>query len=197
MIGARLKLRDFEVEEPIEAPFHSDEELTQARQKGYDEGYQAGLEDAARSHAEGQADLREGIARSLEDMAFTYHEARQAMLKALEPLLFEILEKVLPEAARAALPAVIAETLMPHAVEATEIPALIHVHPEDEAAVQSALGVPAFPVRLLASETLNPGQALIRLGTAEHLIDLSGAVTAIRAAVTGFHHLQQEARHHG
>ncbi|MFC7702637.1 flagellar biosynthesis protein [Plastorhodobacter daqingensis] len=197
-MARRIQLREFDAPEAApEPPRFSEQELETARLTAYDEGYQRGLDDAMRAAEQDQLRLREDIAQALQEMSFTYHEARGHVLRALQPLFSEMLAKLLPEAARAALPGIISEVLMPAAAAAAGIPVQIAVAQDDLAAVTAAIEDPGFPVHFFADPALLPGQAALRLGDTETAIDLDDAVEHIRAAVTGFYALQSEARIHG
>lgn len=76
--------------------------MEETRQHAYEAGYKAGWEDASSAHAAGQAELRAEVARNLQAMSFTYHEARGQILRAIEPLLTDIAASLLPEVARIA-----------------------------------------------------------------------------------------------
>lgn len=156
----------------------------EARLAAFEQGYRAGWDDAVSARAETEDALREDIARSLQGLSFTYHEARTHVLRALAPLMADVAARLLPEIARAGLPQLVADTIAPLAELAAEAPVLLALHPSNRAAVEALLvDAPALPVTLLDEPQLGEGQASLRLGQSELRVDLDAALAAIRAAL--------------
>jgi flagellar biosynthesis/type III secretory pathway protein FliH len=170
--------------------------LEEARLAAYEQGYTAGWDDAAAAQADNQALLGAEIARNLQALAFTYQEARAHVLRAIEPLLVQMAERVLPDMARAALAPMIVETLRPLAEGLADTPVVLVVNAAARPAVEALIErAGALPVTVETEPTLGEGQAHLRLGQTETRIDLDRAVTDIAAAVRGFFDLNQETRH--
>ncbi len=167
--------------------------MEEARLKAYEQGYGAGWEDAVAAQSQDQSRLRAELAHNLQSLAFTYHEARAHVLRAVEPLFGTMLDRILPDLARQALVPRILATLRPLAAEAAGAPIRITIAPAARAAVEAALAdAPALPVEIAEEDTLGEGQAFLRLGAAETRIDLDRAVADITAAVRGFFDLNGE-----
>jgi flagellar assembly protein FliH len=193
-----LRLEDFadgaSPEEQAEAALLSEE----ARLAAYDQGYAAGWEDAAAAQAEDQARLRSDLANNLQALSFTYHEARLHVLRALAPLLEEMVARLLPEVAREALGPVVLDALMPLAEGLASTPVTIVLNPAARPALEPLLqSAPSLPVILEDEPTLGEGQVYLRLDAAETQIDLNRAVARITAAVRGFLDLSVTERRHG
>jgi flagellar biosynthesis/type III secretory pathway protein FliH len=186
-----LRLEVFEVaSEPARTTVVTDlSAMEEARLAAYEQGYTAGWDDAVAAQADNQALLGAEIAKNLQELSFTYQEARTHVLRAIEPLLAQMSERVLPDMARAALAPMIVETLRPLADALADT---LVINPAARPAVEAVLErAGSLPVTIETEPTLGEGQAHLRFGQAETRIDLDRAVTDIAAAVRGFFELNQ------
>ena len=159
----------------------------------YEKGYEAGWEDAVAAQDADLTRLRNELGRQLADLSFTYHEAHSHVLRTLEPLLRDMVSKVLPAIARQSLAEVILEQLRPLAEKLAGAPMQITTHPDNLATVRDLVAVTAgLPVEVRGEASLGLGQAHFRIGMTERTVDLDGAIAAIGAAVTGFFALERE-----
>ena len=166
------------------------EALEEARLAAYESGYTAGWEDAAAAQSDDSARMTSEVARNLQSLSFTYHEARVHVLKAIEPLLAELVGRVLPAVARESLAPLVLETLMPLAEGMAETPVSLVLNPQARLGVESLLeSMDDLPVTLVEEPTLGEGQVYVKLGDVEREIDLDRAVGEILAAVRGFFEL--------
>ena len=173
--------------------------LEEARLAAFEKGYRAGWDDAVAA-AEDEAQRRRGdVARALQELSFTYHEARGHLLQGLGPLLDQLCASILPGTAHAALGGIVREAVLPLAEAALDRPLRLTLHPDARAAVEAALqDTVAPPLELVEDAALGPGQVFLRWDGGEERIDLDEATAAIRAAVTAFFQdSQEELRHHG
>lgn len=153
----------------------------------FEEGYSAGWEDAVAARNEEEARLQADLARHLQALSFTYHEAREHVLKALEPLLSEMTGRLLPAVARAALGPLVAETLRPLAAEAAAAPLTLVTGPASRPVVEAVLAAEGgLPVTVVEESSLGEGQVYLRFGASETRIDLDRAVSQIAGAVRDF-----------
>lgn len=205
-MGARLRLETFDLPAAApaaaaDAPAAAAEAVgEEARLEAFEAGYKAGWEDAVAAAEEDQGRLRADLARNLQALSFTYHEARGHVLQALAPLLREAAGRLLPAAARGAIGALVAETLRPLAERCAGAPVLVLVNPASRPAVEAALAVePGLPFAIEEEATLGAGQVYLRLGGGgETMVDLDGAAAAVAAAVEEYFHPEEEAsRRHG
>jgi flagellar biosynthesis/type III secretory pathway protein FliH len=159
----------------------------EAKLAAFDQGYQGGWDDAVSAQSDDQTRIKADLARNLQALSFSYHEARQHILHAIEPLMASIVERVLPMAAKAALAPIILETLLPLAQDASEPPITVVIHPSVRAAVEALAALsPNLPIVLQDEETLGEGTAYIRFRSGETQIDLDDAVARIARAVQDF-----------
>lgn len=153
----------------------------------FEEGYTAGWEDAVAAHVEEQARLSEDLARNLQGLAFTYHEARDHVLRAVEPLIVQMASQLLPRLAAASLGPILVETMRPHMAAATEMPITLVINPAVRPVVELLVAANgSVPVDIAEDPSLTEGQALIRFAQAETRVDLDHATSAILAAVDDF-----------
>ncbi|MBD3764971.1 MAG: flagellar biosynthesis protein [Rhodobacterales bacterium] len=184
---APLQLEDFSAPEPAAPPPASgaapgvEDDLHQA---AFEQGYAAGWDDATAALNDADRQLRSELARSLQAQAFTYHEVRSEMLRALAPLFRGLTEVLLPQIARAALPGLLADQLMPLAERMTELPVLVTLHPAARPAAEALLADACrLPVTYREEPALGEGQAFLQVGATEVAIDLDRTLADLAATV--------------
>ncbi|MEO8240691.1 MAG: flagellar biosynthesis protein [bacterium] len=164
----------------------------------YDSGYRAGWDDANAAQTDDQTSMKADLARNLQTLGFTYHEARTHILKAIEPLLLQVVGRLLPEIARESLAPLVLETLMPLAEGLGDAPVTLVVNPTSRPAIEALLEqATGLPVTIEEEPTLGEGQVYIKLGGTETQIDLDKASADIAAAVRGFFELPGKDRPNG
>jgi len=164
----------------------------------YDTGYRAGWEDANAAQSDDQTRIGADLARNLQSLGFTYHEARTHILKAIEPLMVQIVGQLLPEIARETLAPFVLETLMPIAEGLGDAPVTLVLNPAARASVEALLEqATGLPVTIEEEPTLGEGQVYIKLGSVETKVDLDKATADIATAVRGFFDLPGKDRPNG
>lgn len=172
--------------------------LEEARLAAYEQGYTAGWDDAAAAQRDEQGRIHADLARNLQALGFTFQEARQHVLQALEPLLSEMTARLLPEMAREALAPMILETLMPMAEDLADAPITILLNPGVRDTVESLLTqATGLPMTIVEEPSLPESQVYLRLGPAETKVDLGRATQDIAAAVHNFFDLSDPERRYG
>lgn len=168
----------------------------EARLAAYETGYKAGWDDAVEAEADAQGRIRADLARNLQEMSFTYHEARGAVLKQIEPLMHGIVTRVLPELARDTLGQTIAERLQPLARQGADVPVRLMCNPAEIEVLTDALGAQKLlPLEVTADPLLAEGQVHLQFGDVEEMIDLDGVIRSISGAVTAFFHTEHHKEH--
>tara|TARA_R110002095_G_scaffold27286_1_gene27446 strand:- start:962 stop:1564 length:603 start_codon:yes stop_codon:yes gene_type:complete len=161
--------------------------LEDVRLGAFEKGYRAGWDDAKNAHEADREKLSVDLAQALQDMSFTYHEAFSKLTLSMQPLLTNIVTKLLPNIAQ--------ETLCAHV--AAEVSALmkaesegcveIAVVPENVALIEQALSdQPTLPFLLTPDPRLGKGQVFLRLSNTEREINLDAMQNSILAAVDAF-----------
>ncbi|WP_298909702.1 flagellar biosynthesis protein [uncultured Aliiroseovarius sp.] len=173
-------------------------QLEARRLEGYETGYQSGWDDATKSMTEENARLQTEFARNLEDLGFTFQEARSHVLSTLEPLLTQMLDVVLPKALEQAIGPIVAEVMMPMAAEMADTPIDVLVSPGTRPTLEAFLqDAGAVPFEIVEKDTLPDGQIYLRSGESECSVDLSGVVARISDAVGALYHVNEKAFDHG
>lgn len=161
--------------------------LDEAKLASFDTGYRAGWDDAAAAQTGDQSKISADLGRNLQSLGFTYQEARAHVLKAVEPLMLEIVGKLLPALARETLAPVLLETLTPLAEGLADAPITLVINPAVRPAVEALLDqATGLPLTIVEETTLGEGQAWLRLGGTETHVDLDAATEKITAAVRSF-----------
>ena len=164
----------------------------------YETGYAAGWEDAIAAQTAEQAQIRADLARNLQGLSFTYHEARDHVVRAIEPLLREVTSKLLPKLAQDVLSPTILQVLLPLAQQLADAPITIVINPSARAAVEMMLAqASGLPITVVEEPTLSEGQVYLRLGEIESQINLDRATNEISTAVRGFFELPEKERSYG
>lgn len=174
------------------------EDVEKARLAGYESGYQAGWDDCVKTELDEQERIGAEFARNLQDLSFTFHEARSHIMQGLEPLFAGILEKILPTLVSNTIGQTLVEELIPLASQAADIPIEIVVPPSARATIEPILlAASTVPFELLEEETLAEGQVFLRTGKTEKHIDLTGAIQRISQAINDLYDLNDKAFQHG
>jgi flagellar biosynthesis/type III secretory pathway protein FliH len=197
----RLRLEEFynldaqsaALPEPVE-----DTQTEEAKLAAYEQGYGAGWEDASAAIADDDTRLRAELANHLQSLSFTYHEARIHILSALEPLLVEMAQKLLPEIAQASIAPLVLETMMTLAETLADAPVTVLVHPQSKAMIEAFLTeANAPPFSLKEEPALSAGEVHLRLGDTETQVDLDTVMQTIRAALSDFFELSTKDKING
>ncbi|WP_343080489.1 flagellar biosynthesis protein [Ostreiculturibacter nitratireducens] len=196
MTGSRLRLEDFSAPETsddgdrLQMTVTDREEL---RLAAFEKGYTAGWDDAVAAQENEGSRLRADLARNMLDLSFSYHEARIHVLRAMEPLLQEMVAKVLPAVARQSIGPIVLEALGPLAAEIADTPISVVLNPASLETVSSFLDPNGqIPLRFVEEANLGEGQVHLQFGDTETRIDLDGVISAIGAAISAYFETQKE-----
>lgn len=176
----------------------TDQALEEERLASFERGYQAGWEDASKAHAQEQGHIGGELARNLQDLSFTFHEAQAAILNNLEPLFQHLLHTVLPAVAQDGFETRIVEELGALSRELGGGCVIVSVAPAHTDRVEALLGdMTTLDVSVQPDGTLGEGQAFLRLGQRERMIDLKTALDEIQQRISAFFEASKEAQNHG
>ena len=166
----------------------TDLSLEEQKLESFEAGYKAGWDDAVKAQDEDGRRISSDFANNLHDLSFTYEEAMSGMLRALQPLLTEMVHTVLPKLSRETLGTRVIGMLHDIAKQQGRNPVEIITAPANMTALEPLVagieGLP--PVTLLPEPTLGEGQVHIRMGDSEHEIDLDAVLAEIDTAVSAF-----------
>lgn len=161
--------------------------LEDLRLEAFENGYQAGWEDATKAHQEDSARALDALSQSLQDMSFTYHEAYGKIALAIKPLLLQFVAKLMPRVAEKSLHAHVLHEVtslfdaqVDGAIELAVAPS--NLDPLKDLLTQSL----TVPFAIIADPNLSHGQVFLRVGAAEREINLDAVVEASDEAVAAF-----------
>ncbi|GAA6180559.1 MULTISPECIES: hypothetical protein [unclassified Shimia] len=170
---------------PVEAESASEDDLLAS----FEQGYKAGWDDAISAKSEEHASVSAELSRKLQDLSFTYHEAREAIVADLAPTVERAVMTVLPELAKQAVGVVAVEQLNEIIRENSSTPVVLSAAPD---AYQPVIDVlpedPQFPVEVVRDEKLGEGQIRFEFAERERLLDMSEVLEAVATALTAFTH---------
>ncbi len=155
--------------------------------ESFEQGYKAGWDDALRAKSEERASITADFARNLHDLSFTYHEARNAVMADIAPVIEQAVMTVLPELSRKSLGAQVVEELKAIAQDNSDTQVLIATAPENYEAVSVLLpNDVTFPVDVVRDAGLGAGQVRFQCGNTERQIDLDEVLSVVSRAFQGF-----------
>ena len=193
-MGHRVQLEVFELSDLADARVELGQtELEECRLAAFEQGYTAGWDDAVAAQDAEVTRLRSDLGGSLRDLAFTYHEAHSHVLASLEPLLSDMVAKVLPAIARQTLAPMVLEELRPAARELSDAPIEVVANAGNRKLLEKLLVKEAsFPLTFTEEPSLSDGQVYLNFGHSELRVDLDGSIAAITAAVAGFFEIERD-----
>lgn len=166
--------------EPVPEPALAEEERLASFEKGYGEGY----DDATRAADEERRRVGAALAGRLEDLAFTYHEARAAVLREVRALIEAVGSGLMPEIAGRAFGAVLVDALREELEGRSACTVTLRVAPDAVDLLAPIVPeIPGFPVRLEADEDLGEGQAVIGFPDGESEVDMTRLTERVGAAI--------------
>ncbi|MEP1933381.1 MAG: hypothetical protein ABJV68_28760 [Paracoccaceae bacterium] len=176
----------------------SDVALEEKRLESFEQGYKAGWDDAIKAQGDDQTRVAADFARNMQDLSFTYHDAFNQLTKALQPLLTQVVEKVLPDLAHATLGMQVVEQITDIAKTQAGQPVEIVVSPINaksiSALAEQELGM---PIAIVEEASLGEGQVFLRFGQVEREINLDQVLGGISDAVDAFFHQTEQEMNHG
>lgn len=182
-----LRLESFTSEPEPAAPNASDHAIAAVRSSAYEEGYANGWQEAQLSQAAEIDTLKADALRHLQDLSFTFHDARAHVLRGMGPFVIATVAQFLPTAARLALPALLAEALKPYWDLAADSPVQLETGPDTLPLIEDLLNAPgALPCAAGVSADLAEGQIRLRLGANETSIDTQAAITQVMTLIETF-----------
>jgi flagellar assembly protein FliH len=161
----------------------SAEAIEDEKLASFEAGYQAGWDDAVKAQADEKAHVGSEFAQNLQEMSFTFHEAHSRLTAALNPLMKQIVDKLLPRMARESLGGHILEQLEDMIGTQLSQPIQIIVSPRNADTVEAlAAGALKDPFTVEAEDTLGDGQCFVRIGNLERFVDLDAVISEIAQA---------------
>jgi flagellar assembly protein FliH len=177
------------ISEPLPAPVEEGDGNEDEMLESFEQGYKAGWDDAISAKSEEHASVSAELSRKLQDLSFTYHEAREAIVTDMAPTIEKAIMTVLPELARQAIGALAVEQLKKIVRESSETPVILSASPD---AYQPVIDVmperPQLPVEVVRDESLEAGQIRFEFAERERLLDMSEVLDTVAEALKAFTH---------
>lgn len=163
------------------------DEIEEERLQSFEKGYTAGWDDAVAAQEGETARLTAELVQRIGDMGFSYREARAHVIAALEPLLQDMVAKVLPAIARGTLGPAVVEQLMPLAHQAAGAPVEAVMNPATRLLIGPLLEAQgAVPVVLRENLAFTDGRVDLVGSAGERRVDLDRVIAAIADAIQQF-----------
>jgi len=180
--------QDFGVPKPPRSPSKLGiEEVEDQKLQAFENGYQAGWDDAVAAQNETLSHVSSALASNLQTASFEYHELRSTLNATVADIMRQVTDTILPEIAQASLGAHVQDTVASLARQGLEREIEIVVSPESVTAVRGALGdEPDPPFVLITDDLLAPSQVLLRVAHKEIEVDLHRVVTELSVAISSF-----------
>ena len=171
-----------------------DDSLEDLKLEAFENGYKAGWDDATKAHESEQERAIIAVTQRLEDLSFTHTEAITKMTSAMQPLLSKITLCLLPEIAKNALGAHVAEQLDELLKEEAQSAVEIAVAPETLEPLKKQLeGRSNLSLDFTAEPILTSGQVYLRSRKVEREVNLDTVLDGIKIAIDAFFtEIQQE-----
>ncbi|WP_170326328.1 ABC transporter ATP-binding protein [Ruegeria arenilitoris] len=171
--------------------------LEEQRLAAFEQGYSAGWEDAVQAQEQSRGQVSAELAKSLEDMSFTYHEAVTRMTLSLEPMFQSLVQVVLPQTLDQGFAVRLVEQLVEMAREQIGQPMQIFVPTGRTDEVEALLPQDlSAPTRVIEDPSLEPAQARLQVGTSQREVDCSGLLASVAGAFDAYVFEAKEAVSH-
>lgn len=177
----------------VNAPPHGEVELLDS----FEDGYKAGWDDAIRAKSDETESVSAELRQSFESLSFTYHEAKVAVLSEVAPAIEQAVMSVLPDIAKSGFAQLVAEHVTDLSAFEGSPEFEVHVSPKERAAVAAILEDSEIKnLKVIARDTLTPGQAQLRIGDRERHINMTEITNSMAEVFAGFAgHARKEAPH--
>ena len=159
----------------------------ESRLAEFENGYQAGWDDASAAHAAEQAHISSDFSQNLQALSFTYHEAHSHILSMLKPLLTQMVETILPNIAHKTLGTrVVMEVMEIAKLDSNQRIDLIMSSDSRQKLENLHIKEPTKLFQLVGDDSLSDGQVFIRFGKNELRIDLDSLLIKVNSTINEF-----------
>ncbi|WP_299651272.1 hypothetical protein [uncultured Tateyamaria sp.] len=167
------------------------EDVEDQKLEAFESGYQAGWDDAVAAQTETSSFVSSGLASSLQNASFEYHELRATLNTSVETILERVTDVILPQIAQMSLGAHVREKVQALVRDSLDRQIEIVVAPESETAVRTALDDdPPKPFVIIEDDLLAPSQVVLRLERGEVELHLDRAISDISEAIASYFETQ-------
>lgn len=165
----------------------NDVEIEDQKLDSFEKGYQAGWDDAVNAQVATKTRISSDLAKNLQEVSFSYHEARSTLTKSLEPLFSDVIATLLPEVARHSLGPHVVAQLTEMVRAQTDQVIEITVSPVNFETIETLIeNELESPFVMVPDPNLSEGQVFLRIGVEEREIDLDHVIETVGAAFNNF-----------
>ena len=165
-------------------------DVEEAKLQSFEDGYQAGWDDAAKAQASLDMSVSSALAANLQDASFEYHEVRNQLTKTVHEIMQGVVDAILPDVARQSLGAHIVQLVEAHTRDAVTRTIQLRVSETSRELVERVLPETPVAYEVTVDSCLAPDQAVLQLSETEHEIDLGRVVKDVNAAVADYFETQ-------
>ncbi len=165
----------------------SDLQIQEEKLESFEDGYKSGWDDAVAAQQEENLSISKELGNKIQEISFTYHEARSALSRELREIIEPVLNSLFPMIAKETLPSHIAEQVSKLASDAlhqeieivTSSSSAIHLNRLCESVIEP-------PFVLVPDENLLDEQIFVRVGRHEREIDFDSWISEIHCTLEAF-----------
>jgi flagellar assembly protein FliH len=166
----------------------TDVALEEEKLAAFEKGYQAGWDDSTTAATDEAGHISADFAQNLQDLSFTFHEAQSAAVKALKPLLDQMVEAILPRLAQDSLGERVREILDEFLDGQAPPSVTILTAPDTAPRLETLLqGQDQLSITVTPEPSMAEGQVRLRLGDHEREIDTDAVLAAISEAIEAYY----------
>lgn len=179
-------LEDFSVDAALQFEGAASDVNKASRKRAFDEGYRDGWNDAFTEARNEEERAQSSIASALQELSFTYFEARQHIMGSVKPLLDEMLMSVLPKAASASLIPLLEEELT-SLLDKVEPPIRMLVAPQNlDQLSEMVANHTSIPIEIEAEDTLTDKQVRICYSSGFTALNTDLVIRRIQSSLSSF-----------
>jgi flagellar assembly protein FliH len=183
---------------PAKAAEQAEDALEDVKLNAFENGYQAGWDDAVKAQDNADSKLTEEFLQNIQDLSFTYHEALSKLSVGMKPLMSAIVTKLLPQVAAQSLGPQIMAQIDILMKEQSDALLEIAVSPEKKPVIEALLKEQeATPFNVVIEPALSSGQVYLRAGQSEREINLDLVLEGISTAIEAFFHTVEQENKNG
>lgn len=168
----------------------SSDELEDEKLQAFENGYQAGWDDAIKAQTNLDLSISSALATNLQEASFQYHEMRGQMTRRVREIVQGIIDAVLPDMAQQSLGGHIVQLIEGHTRTSLEQQVRLRVPVNAVQHIERLLPETPIEYELVGDPSLSPDQAFLDLGDSHHAIDLGRVIKDVQTAVSDYFETQ-------
>ena len=181
-----LKLESFTHDSELQKGVSRFESFDALREHAFNEGVKNGADAATRAFEAEKLRTLSPILEALNDMAFSQEEARQALLRSLQPMVSALVKVVLPACANQGLAAELASVVFKAYEKSPHSQIQVFVAPDTVPAIEKTLSASQADLQILPDAALGTLEARISWQGGFDEINLSAALSEIESVAESF-----------